>query len=51
MVTLWRARRLLAIVDRMEAQGGTVAKLNLTRRALMDLAKLLEWKGPPPRPA
>jgi hypothetical protein len=43
--------RLLAIVDRMEAQGGTVPELNLARRALMDLAKLLEWKGPPPPPA
>jgi hypothetical protein len=32
--------RLLVIVERMEESGGTVAELNLARRALMDLAKL-----------
>ncbi len=42
--------RLMAIVDRMEESGGTVAELNLARRALMDLSKLLEHKGPPLKP-
>ncbi len=36
--------RLMVIVDRMEESGGTVAELNLARRALMDLAKLLGAK-------
>jgi hypothetical protein len=37
--------RLMVIVDRMEESGGTVAELNLARRALMDMAKLLGTKG------
>ena len=40
----------MVIVDRMEASGGTVAELNPARRALMDLSKLLEHKGPPLKP-